>query len=172
MENILVDIKVGKEAEDAIKLTIIKYILGKYIFILIKIYNMKRYSKSRRQRHKRSHHIKKGGSNYTSAATYAEYVNGSGNEQYARTLDQSGPYADRAGNIIVGAQGQWAQQPNSPTQQNLSLIQSAGKSRKRRGGFLGPVINQAIVPFGILGLQQTYGRKKRGGKTHRHKRRH
>lgn len=43
-------------------------------------------------------------------------------------------------------------------------------SRKsRRGGFLGSLINQAIVPFSILGLQQTY-RKKRGGKhTRKHK---
>jgi hypothetical protein len=122
------------------------------------------------RKHKRSHHIKKGGSNYTSATTYNEYVNGSGNAQYARTLDQGGPYADRHGNVLIGAQGQWAYEPHAPTQQNLSLVQSAGKSRKKRGGFLGNVLNQAIVPFGLLGLQQTYGRKKRGGKTRRHKR--
>jgi len=39
----------------------------------------------------------------------------------------------------------------------------AVKSKSRRGGFLGTLINQAIVPFGILAAQQTY-RKKRGGK--------
>jgi len=38
----------------------------------------------------------------------------------------------------------------------------AGKTKSRRGGFLGSLINQAIVPFGILGLQQSY--KKKGGK--------
>jgi hypothetical protein len=39
----------------------------------------------------------------------------------------------------------------------------ARKVKSRRGGFLGSLINQAVVPFGILAAQQTY-RKKRGGK--------
>jgi len=125
-----------------------------------------------RQRHRRSNHLKKGGGNYTSASTYAEYVNGSANSQYARTLDQGGPYADRTGNVIIGRQGQWAYEPHRPTLNNLKLVQTAGKSRKKRGGLLGPVINQAIVPFGLLGLQQTYGRKRKGGKTRKHKRSH
>jgi hypothetical protein len=43
----------------------------------------------------------------------------------------------------------------------------AGKTKSRRGGFLGSLINQAIVPFGILGMQQTYRRKRRGGKKTR-----
>lgn len=38
----------------------------------------------------------------------------------------------------------------------------------KRGGFLGEIINQAIVPFGIFGLQQTY--KKKGGKSKRRSR--
>ena len=49
-----------------------------------------------------------------------------------------------------------------------------GKSKSRRGGFLGSLINNAIVPFSILGLQQTY-RKKTGGKhkgTHKKHRHH
>jgi hypothetical protein len=43
-----------------------------------------------------------------------------------------------------------------------------GGTRKKHGGFWGQLINQAIVPFGLLGFQQTYGRKKRGGKTKKH----
>ena len=39
----------------------------------------------------------------------------------------------------------------------------AGKTKSRRGGFLGSLINQAIVPFSILGMQQSYKRKRRGG---------
>jgi len=107
---------------------------------------------------------KKGGSgNYTSASTYGSYVNGSGNAQFSRTFDQTGPYAAREGTDYVGAQGQWLNQPGQPSSQNLALVQSAGKrSRRKRGGVWGSVINQAIVPFGILGLQQSY--KKRGGK--------
>jgi hypothetical protein len=54
-----------------------------------------------------------------------------------------------------------------PTGAQLGLVQRAGSRhrRGRKGGFLGEVINQAIVPIGLLGLQQTYRRKK-GGKRH------
>ena len=44
------------------------------------------------------------------------------------------------------------------------------KTKSRRGGFLGSLINQAIVPFSILGLQQTYRKKRHGGKhTRKHR---
>jgi hypothetical protein len=115
------------------------------------------------------------GGSYTDGASYGSYVNGSPDSQFARTFDATGPYASRAGSEYVGAQGQWAQQPNTPSAQNLSLIQSAGRRRRRsrRGGFFGEVINQAIVPFGLLGLQQTYRKKSSGGRRtrrHRHRR--
>jgi len=44
------------------------------------------------------------------------------------------------------------------------------KSKSRRGGFLGSLINQAIVPLSILGLQQTYKKKRHGGakRTRKH----
>jgi len=38
------------------------------------------------------------------------------------------------------------------------------KTKNRRGGFLGSLIKQAIVPFSILGLQQTYKKKRDGNK--------
>ena len=110
----------------------------------------------------------KGGSGYTSASSYGEYVNGSPSAQFSRTFDQSGPYGGRVGSEYVGAQGQWSSQPNTPSASNLSLIQSAGKRRKKRGGFpVGSIINQAVVPFTLLGLQQTYRRKKHGGRKSR-----
>jgi hypothetical protein len=77
------------------------------------------------------------------------------------------------GNLIIGAQGQNSQMSGTPNNQQLSLIQSAGKSRRRRGGVWGSVLNQAIVPFSILGLQQSYKKHRKGGrKTRRHRRRH
>jgi len=129
-------------------------------------------AKHRHSRRHRSRSRRMRGGNYTSGSTYGSYVNGSGDSQFARTFDATGPYAARVGAEYVGAQGQNAQQPNVPTAQNLSLIQSAGKRRRsRRGGFFGEVINQAIVPFGLLGLQQTYRKKRTGGrKTRRHRR--
>ena len=132
---------------------------------------MAKHRHSRRHR-SRSRRMRGGNGNYTSGSTYGMYVNGSGDSQFARTFDATGPYAARAGSEYVGAQGQWSQQPNVPSAQNLSLVQSAGKRRKsRRGGFFGEVINQAIVPFGLLGLQQTYRKKRSGGRrTRRHRR--
>jgi hypothetical protein len=129
--------------------------------------------KRRHSRGKRGSRKMRGGS-YTSGSTYGSYVNGSGDSQFARTFDTTGPYAARAGAEYVGAQGQNAQQFGSPSAQNLSLIQSAGKRRRNsRGGFLaglGGVINQAIVPFTILGMQQTYRKKSHGGRrTRRHR---
>ena len=45
------------------------------------------------------------------------------------------------------------------------------RTKSRRGGFLASLINQAIVPFSLLGMQQTYKKKHHGGrKTRRHRR--
>ena len=129
--------------------------------------------KRRHSRGKRGSRKMRGGS-YTSGSTYGSYVNGSGDSQFNRTFDIAGPYGSRVGSEYVGAQGQNSQQFGSPSAQNLSLIQSAGKRRRsRRGGFLelGGVINQAVVPFSILGMQQTYKKKSYGGRRTRKYRR-
>ena len=120
-------------------------------------------SRSRSRRHRRSQR----GGNYTSASTYGSYVNGTGDQQFSRTFNQSGQFANRIGAEYVGAQGQNSQQPGTPT--NTQLIQSAGRrGRSKRGGLWGEVINQAIVPLSILGMQQTYRKKQGGRKTRRH----
>jgi hypothetical protein len=105
-----------------------------------------------------------GGANYSSAATYAEYVAGNANDQYARVFNQGGNFPGRESNLLIGAQGQWGTSPGTPSAQNLSLIQRAGSRarRSRKGGFLGPMINQAAVPLSILAMQQLYRRKKGG----------
>ena len=122
----------------------------------------------RSRRHSRRSRRMAGGA-YSSATTYGAFVNGPVDSQLARTFDQGGAYGHVPGNVIIGAQGQNViPSSHMPNSSNLSLVQSAGRRRKR-GGFLGEVINQAIVPAAILGLQQTY-RRKRGGR--RHTRRH
>ena len=127
-------------------------------------------AKNRHSRRHRSRRMR--GGSYTSASTYGSYVNGSGDSQFARTFDIAGPYGNRVGSEYVGAQGQNAQQPATPSGGQLTLVQSAGKRRRksRRGGFFGEVINQAVVPFGLLGLQQTYRRKRHGGKKTKRRR--
>ena len=115
------------------------------------------------RRHTRSRRMR--GGTYSSATTYGQYVNGTGGSQWNRTMDQSGTYGQIPGNTLIGSQGQNVPSPSQiPNSSQLGLVQKAGR-RRRKGGFLGQVINQAIVPFGLLGMQQTYRRKK-GGKRH------
>ncbi len=128
-------------------------------------------------RHRSHRHRSRGrrmrGGSYSSASTYGTYVNGDAGAQYNRVFDQSGAYGQLPGNVIIGAQGQnvtpMSQVPNAS---QLALVQKAGRRRSRKGGFLGEVVSQAIVPFSILGMQQTY-RRKRGGsrRTRRRSRR-
>jgi hypothetical protein len=91
-------------------------------------------------------------SSYSSASTYGMAVVGSGDSQFDRVFNNGSN-----SNVITGLQGQVA----------------GGRRRKsKKGGFLGEVINQAIVPFGILGMQQTYNKRKHSNsrKTHRRRR--
>lgn len=123
-----------------------------------------------RNRRNKTRSRKMRGGSYTSASTYGSYVNGTTGSQYNRVFNQEGVYGKIPGNAIIGAQGQNViPTTRIPTSAEIGLIQTAGRRRRhKRGGFLGEVINQAIVPFSILGMQQTYKRK-RGGKKHTRK---
>jgi hypothetical protein len=77
-------------------------------------------------------------------------VNGTTNQQYDRTFMGNGPAN------YTGLQGQ--------------MTGGRKSRRKRNGGFFGEIINQAIVPFALLGMQQTYRKKRNGGRTRRHRR--
>lgn len=105
------------------------------------------------------------GGSYSSAASYGEYVNGGGNSQWNRTMDQVGAYGQIPGNLIIGAQGQNAVQPSHvPSGGQLALVQKAGG--KKKGGFVGEVISQAIPPLFLWGAQYNYKKgRKVGGKT-------
>ena len=62
-----------------------------------------------------------------------------------------------------------------PADPSLGKLMQGGKrrhKRSRRGGNLLDIVSQAAVPFGLLGLQQTYSKRRRGGrKSRRHSRR-
>ena len=126
-------------------------------------------ARHRSRRHRSRSRRMRGGS-YSDAASYGMYVNGTGGSQWARTMDQAGSYGQVPGNVIIGAQGQNVTAPSQmPTSSQLSLAQKGGR-RHRRGGFIGEVINQAIVPAALFGMQQTY-RRRRGGRKHTRKHR-
>ena len=93
-------------------------------------------------------------------AGWVEGKYGGENQQYNNVFDIGSKTLGNSFTILPASQ--------TPTPQQLSLIQSAGGRRRRRGrmtkkrgGFLmGEVINQAVVPFGLLALQNRYGRRK------------
>ena len=58
---------------------------------------------------------------------------------------------------------------SGPTAQPQTIVGGRTRRRGRKGGFLGEVVNQAVVPVALLGMQQTYRRRK-GGKSRRHRR--
>ena len=89
-------------------------------------------------------------SSYSDGASYGLAVNGDTNAQYDRTFMGTGPA------IYRGVQGQ--------------MTGGRRRSRGRRGGFLGAmgsVVNQAIVPAALLGMQQTYRKRHNGGRKSR-----
>jgi len=106
--------------------------------------------KTHSRRQKGSCKNKKGG--YTSAADYMIKTVGLGNQQYNDVFDISKNHSQS--NAIVSLNGK----------------QHAGKkrSKKQKGGFWGSLLSTAAVPLSILGIQQTFKRRKHGGnKTHR-----
>jgi hypothetical protein len=93
-------------------------------------------------------------------AGWVEGKYGNENQQYNSVFD--------IGSTTLGNSFTHLPQSLTPTPRSLELIQQAGGRRrrrgrmtKRRGGFLmGEVINQAVVPFGLLALQNRYGRRR------------
>ena len=93
-------------------------------------------------------------------AGWVEGKYGNEDQQYNSVFDIGSKTLGNSFTVLPASQ--------TPTPGNLALIQSAGGRRRRRGrmtkkrgGFLmGEVINQAVVPFGLLALQNRYGRRK------------
>jgi hypothetical protein len=90
-------------------------------------------------------------SGYSDAQSYVRSVVGTPNMQYNNVF---GVNAKGHPNTIHSLSGQML-----GGKQRKSLRKSLKKSLKKRGGMWGQVINQAIVPFGLLGMQQSYRRK-------------
>ena len=114
--------------------------------------------RSKKYRIKNSKKNRNGGaspppSSYSSATTYGVAVNGSGGSQMHRTYGSSNSPSGNTDNGILGVQNQYS------TSIGNKHLYKGGKKAKKGGvfGALGPVLNQAAVPFGILALQQAYG---------------
>jgi len=86
---------------------------------------------------------------------------GTAQNQYDRTFTGNQP----TGNALVLASGR-------AISGGRKRKQSGRRRRPKRGGFMGSVVNQAVVPLALLGLQQTYKNRRRGhGKSTKNRRR-
>ena len=118
-----------------------------------------------------------GGRRRRGGAGAAQWVTsnfGDANHQYTNTFGPNFLPNAQSGNLIPTISGAPAVGHNNIPQGStaMSIGQQGGKRRRsKKGGYWAAVIEQALVPFGLLGLQQTYGRRrKRGGKNTRRKR--
>ena len=89
---------------------------------------------------------------YSSASTYGEYVNGTVADQFARVFDQAGIDGKFQSNASVGAQGQNLG-PSPIASYKMTGGKRSRRSRKsKKGGFFAGILNQAAVPFSLVGL--------------------
>ena len=90
-------------------------------------------------------------SSYSSASTYGSAIFGNDVTSQLSRVGQ--------GMTITGMQGQRA-----------GAKKRTSSKKSKRGGFWGQMISQAVVPMSLLGMQQTFRRKRRSNKyTRRHR---
>ena len=123
----------------------------------------KRNSRSRTRRHKR------GGSSWTSGTTYVGQNYGTEDMQYKNVFGPN-PAPNAYGNYLIQPGGNML--PASVSSSASPLISGGRRHRRhtKRGGFLGKIVSQAIVPFGLSALALSRRRKHSSSKgTRRHR---
>jgi hypothetical protein len=101
---------------------------------------------------------------YGSASNYALSMVGNGPQQTANAFG-----ANNTGNALNSINGQYTVGGRKRSRR-LKRYRH-GKRYSKRGGGWGSVLGQAAVPFTILGLQQTYGKRGKSIKNRTQKRR-
>ena len=117
----------------------------------------------------------------TASSTYnnmAQYGGSGSAWEYVQNMFGNG--TTQFDNSLVVKPGQTYEQQNSnviqQARQNGGRRSRKGKGRSKKGGMWGQIISQAIVPFGLVGLQNKFGnrmrsKKYRGSKSRRFSRR-
>ena len=92
------------------------------------------------------------------AAPYVLSQYGNGSTQWDNVFRGSGP--SPYGNQLVNLQHAGVTSPAMVTKPEPPASgQRGGSRRRKRGGFMGSIISDAVVPFGLLALQQSYGKR-------------
>jgi len=98
---------------------------------------------------------------WTSGASYEMANYGTENQQYQSVFGPN-PAPNDYGNFLVNQLKPEASLLPESLPKNAGTLVGGKRHRKgKKGGFMGEVLNQAIVPFGLAALQQSY-KKKRG----------
>lgn len=140
-------------------------------------YKHKRHHAGKRHHACKRHHTGKrhhrgGGSNYpapnpssySSGSTFVKASVGNGDQQFNNVFESAKNMF--ASNRIVGLQGQNMTQKAGG--KRSSGKRSRGKrshgkrshSKSKRGGYWAQVVNQAVVPFSLWGMQHNYKKKR------------
>ena len=99
----------------------------------------------------------RGGSAFTSSYANADGLQTTGSSNYAAAPNVS---AASSATPEVAATGQAGGRSRSQMK-SQSQMKSRGRGRSQGiGGYWAAVLEQAIVPLTLLGIQQTYGRKR------------
>jgi len=109
-------------------------------------------------KHSRRHNKKRGGNSFTSSYADAAGLQTTGASNYAAATNASpGPSPSP---IVKGGSSK-ARGKSMSQSQSRAKGRAKGRGRSQGiGGFWGAVLEQAIVPLTLLGIQQTYGRKR------------
>ena len=119
------------------------------------------------KRHTRKMNTQKGGNAPDSAWGYVMNTVGDGWTQFMDTFSvQPGEVAGAINSNQLVPKGN----PNAnvagapvPNVKQTGGRRGKGKGKSKKGGFLGvaALLEQAVVPFGLLGMQQAYGKSRR-----------
>jgi hypothetical protein len=113
-------------------------------------------------KHSRRHNKKRGGNSFTSSYADAAGLQTTGASNYAAATNAS-PGPSPSPIVKGGSSKARGKSMSKGMGKSMSQSQSRAKGRGRSqgiGGFWGAVLEQAIVPLTLLGIQQTYGRKR------------
>ena len=117
--------------------------------------------------------VKLGGSRRRKHGKSIRGKRGGGVSAWESTLNKVGNMDSQINRMNEGNSNQLTPVQGSAPNHNTGVMKG-GRKRSRKGGYWGQVISQALVPFGIWGLQNRFSKRRGLNRSHKiyHHRRH